>query len=196
MPTPIRHPWIALAQGIVMCSAWSTALAQQPRSPQMPAPPPMKFVSREERSQLDEAKDSKSRISITLELAADHLTKAEEFTAQKKFEQSCEELGRYLGLLADARTFLATMNPSKNSTRDLYKHFDIALRKLPPRLAVMRRSTPADYAGNLKAAEEYTRETRSEVLDKFYGHTVLREDINGEKKPDEIKALPEGTKHP
>ena len=196
MPTPIRHPWISLAQGIVMCSAWAAALAQQPRSPQMPAPPPMKFVSREERSQLDEAKDSKSRISITLELAADHLTKAEEFNAQKKFDQSCEELGRYLGLLTDARTFLATMNPSKNSTRDLYKHFDIALRRLPPRLAVMRRSTPADYAGNLKAAEEYTRETRSEVLDKFYGHTVLREDLNEGKKPDEVKAPPEVTKHP
>jgi len=196
MPTPIRHPWISLAQGIVMCSAWAAALAQQPRSPQMPAPPPMKFVSREERSQLDEAKDSKSRISITLELAADHLTKAEEFNAQKKFDQSCEELGRYLGLLTDARTFLATMNPSKNSTRDLYKHFDIALRRLPPRLAVMRRSTPADYAGNLKAAEEYTRETRSEVLDKFYGHTVLREDTNDGKKSDDIKAPPEVTKHP
>jgi len=196
MPTPIRHPWISLAQGIVMCSAWAAALAQQPRSPQMPAPPPMKFVSREERSQLDEAKDSKSRISITLELAADHLTKAEEFNAQKKFDQSCEELGRYLGLLTDARTFLATMNPSKNSTRDLYKHFDIALRRLPPRLAVMRRSTPADYAGNLKAAEEYTRETRSEVLDKFYGHTVLREDTNDGKKSDDVKAPPEVTKHP
>jgi hypothetical protein len=60
----------------------------------------------------------------------------------------------------------------------------------------MRRSTPADYAGNLKGAEEYTRETRSEVLDKFYGHTVLREDINDGKKPNEVKDLPEGTKHP
>src|SRR5437870_11357698 len=196
MPTPIRHPWLSLAQGIVMCSAWSAALAQQPRSPQMSAPPPMKFVSREERSQLDEAKDSKSRISITLELAADHLTKAEEFTSQKKFDQSCEELGRYLGLLTDARTFLATMNPSKNSTHELYRHFDIVLRTPPPRLAVMRRSTPAHYPVNLKAAEEYTRETRSEVLDKFYGHTVLREDSNDGKKPDEVKALPEGTKHP
>ena len=88
------------------------------------------------------------------------------------------------------------MNPSKNSTRDLYKHFDIALRRLPPRLAVMRRSTPADYAGNLKAAEEYTRETRSEVLDKFYGHTVLREDTNDGKKSDDVKAPPEVTKHP
>jgi hypothetical protein len=196
MPTPIRHPWLSLAQGIVMCSAWSATLAQQPRSPQMPAPPPMKFVSREERSQLNDAKDSKSRISITLELAADHLSKAEEFTAQKKFEQSCEELGRYLGLLADARTFLATMDPSRNSTRDLYKRFDIALRRLPPRLAVMRRSTPAEYAGNLKSAEDYTRDTRSEILDKFYGHTVLREDLNGGKKPDEGKAQPEVTKHP
>ena len=179
-----------------MWSVWSAALAQQPRSPQMPAPPPMKFVSREERSQLNEAKDSKSRISITLELAADHLTKAEEFTAQKKFDQSSEELGRYLGLLNDARTFLATLDPNRNSTRDLYRHFEIALRRLPPRLAVMRRSTPADYAGHLKEAEEYTRDTRSEILDKFYGHTVLREDLNNGKKPAEVKALPEGTKHP
>src|SRR5438128_4818237 len=195
MVTTIGHPWIHLAEAIVMFSFCVAALAQQPRSPQMPAPPPMKFVSRDERSQLN-AKDAKSRIRITLELAADQLAKAEGFTAQSKFDQASEELGGYLGLLDDARSFLATMNASKNSTRDLYVHFEIGLRKLPPRLAVMRRSTPADYAGNLKAAEEYTRETRSEVLDKFYGHTVLREDINGEKKPDEIKALPEGTKHP
>ena len=156
----------------------------------------MKFVSRDERSQLNQAREPKSRISITLELAADHLTKAEDFTAQKKFDQASEELGCYLGLLENARAFLATMNASKNSTRDLYRHFEFPLRKLPPRLAVMRRSTPADYAVNLKAAEEYTRDTRSDVLDKFYGHTVLREDINDGKKPDEVKAPPEGTKHP
>ncbi len=195
MATSIRHPWIHLAEGIVMFSLCVAALAQQPRSPQMPAPPPMKFVSRDERSQLN-AKDAKSRIRTTLELAADHLAKAEAFTSQGKFDQASEELGGYLGLLDDARSFLATMNPSKNSTRDLYVHFEIGLRKLPPRLAVMRRSTPADYAGNLKAAEEYTKDTRSEVLDKFYGHTVLREDVNDSKKPSEVRAPAEATKHP
>ena len=155
----------------------------------------MKFVSRDERSQID-SKDPKARISITLELASDHLTKAEDFTARKQFDQASEELGYYLGLLDDARVFLGTMNSNKNSTRDLYRHFDLGLRKLPPRLAVMRRNTPAEYAGNLKAAEDYTRDTRSEVLDKFYGHTVLREDVNDGKKPDEIKTPPANPKHP
>lgn len=161
----------------------------------MPAPPPMKFISRDERSQLS-AKDPKARINITLELASDHLTKAEQLTTQKEYVQASEELGCYLGLLDDARTFLATMNSAKNSTRDLYKHFDLGLRKLPPRLAVMRRSTPAEYAANLKLAEDFTKDTRSEVLDKFYGHTVLREDANDLKKPDEGKDLPAGPKHP
>jgi|ERR1051326_1001104 hypothetical protein len=194
MPTPIHHRWISLAHGVVICFAVAV-VAQQPRTPPMPAPPPMKFVSRDERSQID-SKDPKARISITLELASDHLTKAEDFTARKQFDQASEELGYYLGLLDDARVFLGTMNSNKNSTRDLYRHFDLGLRKLPPRLAVMRRNTPAEYAGNLKAAEDYTRDTRSEVLDKFYGHTVLREDVNDGKKPDEIKTPPANPKHP
>jgi hypothetical protein len=75
------------------------------------------------------------------------------------------------------------MNRDKGSTRDLYRHFEIALRAHIPRLAVMRRSTPAAYAGNLKAAEEYVRDARSDALDSFYGHSVLRED-QLERKPE------------
>ena len=162
----------------------------------MPAPPPMRFVSRDERSQLTAARDPKSRIRTTFELAEDHIKRAEDSTSQKKFDQAAEELGRYLGLVDDARAFLSAMNHDKNSTRDLYRHFDIALRAHVPRLAVMRRTTPADYAGNLKAAEEYVRDTRSEALEIFYGHSVLREGANNEKKPDGAKDPPEGNKRP
>lgn len=183
MPASLGQRWFLLAQIAVACSI-PVSLFAQPRSSQMPVPPPMRFVSRDERSQLTATKDLKSRLRTSLELAEAHLGRAEESTSQKKFERASEELGRYLGLIDDARQFLAALDRDRNSTRDLYRRFDIALRAELPRLAVMRRTTPADYAVHLKAAEEFARETRTEALESFYGHSVLREDPDNQKKPE------------
>ncbi|SRR6266496_5660642 len=192
MPASI---WTSLVYAILICSSPFASLEQQTRNPQLPAPPLMKFVSRDERSQLTATRDPKSRIKTTIELAEDHLASAERFTSQKKFDRASEELGSYLGLIDDAREFIASMNRDKNSTRDLYRHLDISLRAHMPRLAVMRRTTPAEYAVNIKAAEQHTRDTRTEALESFYGHTVLRED-SGEKKPNKPKDQPEENKRP
>ncbi len=169
---------------------------QQPRSPRLPAPPPMRFVSRAEREQLNAARDPKARVRTTIDLAGDHLTQAESYTSEKKFVQASEELGGYLGLIDNAVGFIGKLSRDKSSTRDLYRHLDIALRAHIPRIAVMRRSTPAEYAGNLKAVEEYARDTRAEALEAFYGHTVLRGDPEYQKKTDKTKNLPEENKHP
>jgi hypothetical protein len=195
MPVPLAQRWFLLAQIVVLCSIPASLFAQ-PRSPQMPAPPPMRFVSRDERSQLVATKDLKSRLRTTIELAEAHLGRAEDSTVQKKFDQASEELGRYLGLIDDARHVLGALDRDRNSTRDLYRRFDIALRAQLPRLAVMRRSTPADYAIHLKAAEEFARETRTEALESFYGHSVLREEPDNQKKPEQTKDAPEGSKRP
>ncbi len=151
----------------------------------------MRFVSRAEREQLNAARDPKARVRATIELAADHLTHAEYYTSGKKFVQASEELGGYLGLIDNAVGFIGDQARDKGSTRDLYRHLDIALRAQIPRIAVMRRSTPAEYAVNLKAVEEYARDTRADVLESFYGHTVLRGDPEYQKKPDKTKNLPE-----
>jgi len=162
----------------------------------MPAPPPMRFVSRFERDQLAAARDPKSRVRTTIDLAADHLTRAEYLTSEKKFAHASEELGGYLGLIDDAVGFIGDLARDKGSTRDLYRHLDIALRAHIPRIAVMRRSTPVEYASNLKAVEEYARKTRADVLESFYGHTVLRGDPDYQKKTDKTKNSAEEIKHP
>jgi hypothetical protein len=162
----------------------------------MPAPPPMRFVSQAERDQLTAARDPKARVRTTIDLAADHLTHAERFTSEKKFAHASEELGGYLGLIDNAVGFIGDLTRDKSSTRDLYRHVDIALRAQIPRIAVMRRSTPAEYAANLKAVEEYARDTRAEVLEAFYGHTVLRGDVGSDKKPEKTKNSAEENKHP
>jgi len=195
MPISLIQFCLLLAAGIAMC-VLSLAFAQQPRSPQLPAPPPMRSVSPEEKSQLTAARESKARLRTTIDLADARLTRTEEFTSQKQFAQASEALGGYLGLIDNVRVFIGGMNREKGSTRDLYRHLEIALRAHIPRLAVVRRSTPAEYAGNLKAAEEYVREARSEALDSFYGHSVLREDPGGGAKKPEAKTPPEGSKRP
>ena len=192
MPISLSNDSTLLKPGILICVLSLSALAQQPRSPQLPAPPPMRSVSREERSQLTAAKDPKARIRTAIELAASRLTRTEEFTSQRKFAQASEELGGYLGLIDNARAFIGGMSRDKGSTRDLYRHLEIALRAHIPRLNVIRRATPAEYAGNLKAAEEYVRDARSEALDSFYGHSVLREGPS-DKKPE---GPPERSKRP
>lgn len=156
----------------------------------------MKVVSRNERAQLTGAKDPKSRIRMTVELSEDHLTHAEDFTSQKKFDRAAEELGGYLGLIDNAVKFIGGLDRDKGRTRDLYRHLDIALRTHIRRLEVMRRTTPVAYALNIKAAEEYARDTRSDALDSFYGHTVLRGDTDNNKKPDKAKPTPEENRRP
>jgi hypothetical protein len=198
MPISLRHGWIALTPVVAICALSLSAMnaVAQPRSPQMPAPPPMISISREERTQLSEAKDPKAHIRTSIQLMLNRLTRVEDYTNEKKFDQASEELGGYLGLIDDVRGFCGGLNRDKGSTRDRYRDLDIALRAQIPRLAVVRRTTPVAYAGHLKAAEEYVRETRSDALDSFYGHSVLREGAGGEKKPEENKNAPEGIKRP
>lgn len=184
MPISPSHDWTFLKPGILICVLSLGALAQQPRSPRLPAPPPMRFVPPDERSQLNATRDPKSRTRTSIDLAEGRLTRTEAFTTEGKFDQASEELGAYLALIDNVRAFIGGMNHDKGSTRDLYRHLEMSLRKHLPRLAVMRRSTPAEYSGNLKAAEEYVRDARAEALDSFYGHSVLRE------------APPEETKRP
>lgn len=135
----------------------------------------MRLVSRAEHSQLSTATNAKSRLRTTITLAEDHLLRVENLTEQKNFEGASTELGSYLGLICDLRDFLASLDPDKGSTRDLYRHMEITVRAHLPRLAVLRRTTPVEYAMHIKDAEEYIKDTRSAALDSFYGHSVLRE---------------------
>src|SRR2546423_3321448 len=186
-----------LIQATIAC-ALTTVAAQQPRLPQIPAPPPMLVVTRSDRSALQSVNDSKARLRATFTLAEDHLKRAETATDQKKFEEASSELGRYMGLIDDLLAFIATLSRDKGSTRDLYKHFEISIRPHLPRLAVMRRSTPVEYAMHLKNAEEYIKDARSEALDSFYGQTVLRERPAPEQSPtpQEQKEDPGAIKRP
>src|SRR5687767_8192897 len=165
-----------VVQSILLISVMhAIAGGQEPQRTPDVAPPPLKTISRVERSQLDEADDSKSRVKITLTLAETHLANAEARTSQNDFPGASAAIGRYGALIEDVFGFLKTHKAESNKTRDLYKRVELALRAQGPRLTAMRRGTPAEYALWIKEIEDFARHGRTEALNSFYGHTVFRE---------------------
>jgi hypothetical protein len=160
--------------------------AQEPHAQQLTAPPPLKIISAEDRTQLGDTKDTKARVRRTIELAEGYLLKAEGHTSKDQFTEASAELGKYWALIEDVLRYLSPLDHDKTKTRDLYKRLELALRAHYPRLMLMRRNTPVEFAVWIKEIEDFTRTSRTEALNSFYGHTVVREsqqELTTEKPP-------------
>jgi hypothetical protein len=77
--------------------------------------------------------------------------------------------------MENALAFLSSFKRDSNKTRDLYKKLELALRAHGPRLTAMRRTTPLEFAVWIKKVEDFARAGRTEALNSFYGHTVVRD---------------------
>jgi hypothetical protein len=168
----------AVSVAALAVSAWG-AQDSRPQD-QTAAPPPLKIITRSERSQLNASKDPKARVKLTIELAESHLATAENQTSQHEYDRAAAEAGMYSALIEDVFSFLKTIERDNNAKRDLYKRVELSLRAHGPRLSIMRRETPAEYAVWIKEIEEFARRGRTEALNSFYGHTVIRD---GSPKP-------------
>jgi len=156
---------------------------QDPRPQEQTAPPPLKIITRLERSQLHESKDPKARVKTTIELAEAHLTNAENQTSQHEYDSAAAEAGMYWALVEDALSFMKTIDRDNNRKRDLYKRLELSLRAHGPRLSNMRRGTPSEYAVWIKEIEDFARKGRTEALNSFYGHTVIHDGPQSPRNP-------------
>ena len=159
------------------------------------APPPIKIISKAERAQIDQAGDSKARIMTTMDLASMRITRAEQLAKQGSYDDALTEVGSYEALIQDTLDFLKGMKRDSNKTRDLCKRVELALRVHGPRLTTMRRETPLEFAVWIKKVEDFARAARTEVLNTFYGHTVVREPekTNPDKRREKQTATPTPT---
>ena len=171
-----------------VCLPAVNAQDAQPQATPLPAPPPFKMIVKEERAAIEQTKDSGRRLKLTIEYANGHLTRAEQHTARENYEAASAEIGMYHALIESALEFLNTFKRDSNKTRDLYKRLELSLRADGPRLTAMRRITPLEFAVWIKQVEDFAREGRTEALNSFYGHTVVRE--SGKERETQRKSNP------
>jgi hypothetical protein len=183
-----------VASALLLVFIFAVAAAgQDPQITQVNAPPPFRTIPTQERSQIEQNTDSGKRLKLTIEFATSHLALAENYTNQQNYEAASAEVGMYYALLQNALTYMSELKRDSNRTRDLYKRLELILRQHGPRLTTMRRITPIEFAVWIKEAEDYAREGRTEALNSFYGHTVVREpkSTNPEKRADKPKEEPD-----
>src|SRR5215216_1088579 len=167
-----------------VCLSDANAQDAQPQATPLPAPPPFKMIVKEERAAIEQTNDSSKRLKLIIEYAGGHLTRAEQHTTRENYEAASAEIGMYHALVESALAFLSAFKRDSNKTRDLYKRLELALRADGPRLTAMRRITPLEFAVWIKQVEDFARDGRTEALNSFYGHTVVRE---SQKKTDADK---------
>jgi hypothetical protein len=164
----------------------------QPSPTPLTAPPPFKMIVKEERAQIEQTQDLSKRLKLTITFAGQHLTAAEQHTARENYEAASVEVGMYHALIENALAFLSSVKRDNNKSRDLFKRLELALRADGPRLTAMRRITPLEFAVWIKHVEDFARDGRTQALNSFYGHTVVR-DQKTEKNDEKPKETPTPT---
>ena len=193
MTLELQRGLVLLATVLLLGFVYVTPASAQTAEPQptpLTAPPPLKVITKGEREQLDRAKDTKQRLRLTIELAGAHLTRAEQLTTQASYDAASAEVGMYHALIENALEVLSSLKQDRDKTRDLYKRLELALRADGPRLTAMRRITPLEFAVWIKKVEDYARAGRTEALNSFYGHTVVREPQKSSAEKPEEKPTP------
>ena len=147
------------------------AIAQD--DPQEVAPPPLKIISRAEKSQLDAEIDIKRRTKLSLELMELRLISAETFGKQEEYREMFAELGGFHALMDNTINFLNNSDTNKGKVLNNFKRVELSLRKYVTRLELIRRDLPIKYEFYVRRLVKFVREARTKAVEPLFGDTVL-----------------------
>ena len=137
------------------------------------APPPLKFVSKEELAQLNPVTDVKKRTKLALELMAGRLTQAEAFHSREQLDEMFKQLGGFHGLIDNTLAFLDGSNKDSGKVLNNFKRFELGLREYRPRLETIRRDLPLRYEFYVRNLIKYVREARAKAVEPLFSDTVV-----------------------
>lgn len=137
------------------------------------APPPLKFVSKEELAQLNIVTDVKKRTKLALLLMSGRLTQAETFHTQEQFDDMFKQLGGFHGLMDNTLAYLDSGNENSGKVLSNYKRFEIGLREYRPRLELIRRDLPLRYEFYVRNLIIYLRDARAKAVEPMFSDSVI-----------------------
>lgn len=158
---------------LYLCLFASLANAQD--DPDDTAPPPLKIISKIEKSRLASCKDIKERTKAALELMNARLAAAELLVKANNFGDVLRELGAFTGLLDDQLEYMIRTDNDSGRALDNFKRLEIGLRGFMPRIETIRREVPLNFEPYARNLGKYLRDARSRALEPLFSNTVVRE---------------------
>lgn len=156
-----------------------TAYAQPEQQFPDTAPPPLKVISKTEKSQLGALTDIKERTKLALELMEVRLVKAEGLNASEQFPEMFVELGGFHALVDNTIDFLNEKNNNSGKVLNNFKRMELSLRKYITRLELIRRDLPIKFELYVRRLVKYIREARTKAVEPLFDDTVVPEKKKG-----------------
>jgi hypothetical protein len=156
-----------------------TVSAQPETQSFVTAPPPLKIISKAEKSQLESVTDIKERTKLALELMEARLVKAESLSASEQYPEMFTELGSFHALVDNAINFLNDKNNNSDKILNNFKRIEISLRKYITRLELIRRNLPIKYELYVRKLVKHIREARTNAVEPLFDDTVVPEKRKG-----------------
>ncbi len=150
---------------------------------QVTAPPPLKTISKEEKTQLVAQPDVKKHTKLALELMSARLTNAENFNNQQQYTQMFDELGGFHALVDGTLSYLSSHDTDSGKVLNNFKRLEMSLRQFTPRLELIRRDLPIKYEFYVRSLIIYLRKARTKAVEPLFDNSIVS-DIDV-KKPDD-----------
>lgn len=144
-----------------------------PVTAQDTAPPPLKLMTKSERSILDAVPDIKGRTRRSLELMDDRLVEAEKYNSIQDYAGLYRELGGFHALMDDSLAYLRGQDPGSKKVLDGFKRIEMRLREFAPRIEMILRDLPLFYEEYPRKLAKFLREARSKATDPQFADTVI-----------------------
>jgi hypothetical protein len=164
----------AFSLSFLILLSFISAPAQDDNSmPDDVAPPPLKTISKEEKSQLAAQAGVKDRSVIYIDLLEARLKKAEDLSAQEDFGSVLTQFGSYEGLLENMMGYLSAEKKS-GKTLWSFKKLELTLRQHNVRIESVRRLMPFKYAYHVTRLQKFIRKSRATATESLFSDSVVR----------------------
>ncbi len=168
-----RMSFIFYLLPLILALLFTPAVQAQDEEPPNSAPPPVKVISKEEKTALDSENDVKYHTKLAVELMEAHLKKAEELNTQESYNAMFSELGGFHALMDDTIKFLNRNNPESGKVLDSFKRFELALRAFTPRIELIRRELPEKFEYYVRKLLRTVRDTRAKAVEPLFSDKVV-----------------------
>lgn len=138
-------------------------------------PPPLKILSKTEKSQLEAVAAIKQRTKLALELMEARLISAEGLNAKEEYSGMFLELGSFHALVDNTLDFLDSNDKDSGKVLNNFKRIELSLRKYITRLELIRRNLPIRYELYVRRLVKYIREARTKAVEPLFDDTVVPE---------------------
>lgn len=141
--------------------------------PKDAAPPPLKILYKEEKTQLESEVNVKKRTKLALTLMEARLKKAEELNARNDFNEMFTELGGFHALVDNTLNFLNRNDDGGEKILNDYKRIELSLRTFIARLELIRRELPLKYEFYVRGLIKSVRDARVRAVEPMFDDSVV-----------------------